>query len=271
MNFISCLILVSQYPSSKTLFYSRPGLKACDGCLHMFYCSKECQKNDWKIHKLECKIYKAHYERIQLPHPTNDNLLTHDYFWFLLRVYLTLERFPDRRTESFKVPGTDPVKYRSYDDLRTCVHEIRTDLARVLNFEMIWDNFYREAGLNFNRGKLFEHFCKIAINRFCVKNVDLRVIGLSIFVPESGFKHSCIPNAALVFNGMNLEVRALKNIPKDEKITINYVTTYISNGIISQEDRLKLLKKQYFFDCSCPICLNCKGEGKFFLKLIIDN
>ena len=30
-------------------------LKACTGCYSVGYCSKECQRNDWRMHKLSCK------------------------------------------------------------------------------------------------------------------------------------------------------------------------------------------------------------------------
>ena len=32
------------------------GLKRCMGCKKMLYCGKECQKKDWKEHKMECKL-----------------------------------------------------------------------------------------------------------------------------------------------------------------------------------------------------------------------
>jgi hypothetical protein len=35
------------------------GGKACSGCHEMPYCSAECQKSDWRIHKLVCKSLKA--------------------------------------------------------------------------------------------------------------------------------------------------------------------------------------------------------------------
>ena len=36
-------------------------LKKCGNCLSILYCSKECQRNDWKRHKLECKEKKEEY------------------------------------------------------------------------------------------------------------------------------------------------------------------------------------------------------------------
>ncbi len=32
----------------------REGLKTCNGCYVAFYCSKQCQKKDWKGHKGVC-------------------------------------------------------------------------------------------------------------------------------------------------------------------------------------------------------------------------
>ena len=33
--------------------------KACSACNHRIYCSRECQKKDWKQHKPECKVLVA--------------------------------------------------------------------------------------------------------------------------------------------------------------------------------------------------------------------
>ena len=31
-----------------------PGTLRCSKCKKVYYCSKECQKSDWKTHKLSC-------------------------------------------------------------------------------------------------------------------------------------------------------------------------------------------------------------------------
>lgn len=36
--------------------------KRCGGCRVLWYCSRKCQKNDWKKHKQECKEWSAKYE-----------------------------------------------------------------------------------------------------------------------------------------------------------------------------------------------------------------
>jgi len=32
----------------------KPTLQACSVCKNTKYCSKDCQKNDWKLHKSQC-------------------------------------------------------------------------------------------------------------------------------------------------------------------------------------------------------------------------
>lgn len=34
--------------------------KSCSGCEAVRYCSKECQKKDWAVHRNECKILHSH-------------------------------------------------------------------------------------------------------------------------------------------------------------------------------------------------------------------
>ncbi|KAH9410476.1 hypothetical protein TYRP_023622 [Tyrophagus putrescentiae] len=66
--------------SSKTV-----SLKKCSGCMNMHYCSKSCQKEDWKAgHKYECKYYKRHYSDLEDDDPR-----------LCLRLYLLLNNQKD--------------------------------------------------------------------------------------------------------------------------------------------------------------------------------
>ena len=44
---------------------SKGGAKRCSGCKLQFYCSKECQQNDWKNHKTVCKLHQTSLNQIQ--------------------------------------------------------------------------------------------------------------------------------------------------------------------------------------------------------------
>ena len=46
----------------------KPGKKLCQGCKNINYCSRECQKRDWKTHKLLCKTFPDFADR-----PTPDS------------------------------------------------------------------------------------------------------------------------------------------------------------------------------------------------------
>ena len=225
----------------------------CGGCRHMYYCDNVCQKKDWKIHKLECKIYNEHYQTI-----------SSDLERMILRLHLTLEHYPNRRTKSVKIPGTDPAQFRSYDDLPTRKEKIEKDRERFPMFENLLACF-RRAGLNYDREKLFEHFCKYMMNNFTIEDLEFKDICLAIFVLESGFEHSCVPNAFLIFNGINLEVRAMRKISPDDKITISLV-----DSIFSKEERQKELKEHYYFICSCRKCMDDDEESKFLIFNIIN-
>jgi hypothetical protein len=37
---------------------NKKGKNACSGCVKEFYCSAECQKADWKAHKIACNLIK---------------------------------------------------------------------------------------------------------------------------------------------------------------------------------------------------------------------
>ncbi|EGO03813.1 hypothetical protein SERLA73DRAFT_119451 [Serpula lacrymans var. lacrymans S7.3] len=56
---VSYLETVGRDPEAYRCFVCRgkgkPKLKMCTVCKKVRYCSSECQKKDWKVHKLRCK------------------------------------------------------------------------------------------------------------------------------------------------------------------------------------------------------------------------
>ncbi|KAL0477619.1 Usp19, partial [Acrasis kona] len=51
-------------------------LKFCAGCRSVCYCTTECQKSHWNIHKTTCKIVTAFKKAIALPEEQKFSLLT---------------------------------------------------------------------------------------------------------------------------------------------------------------------------------------------------
>ncbi|KZT03168.1 uncharacterized protein LAESUDRAFT_744706 [Laetiporus sulphureus 93-53] len=56
---VSYLETIGRDPAAHKCFVCRgkgkPKLLACTGCLKVRYCSRDCQKKHWKVHKLQCK------------------------------------------------------------------------------------------------------------------------------------------------------------------------------------------------------------------------
>ena len=212
----------------------------------MFYCNEDCKKIDWKIHKYECKIYKAHHE-----------IISPESFRLILRTYLTLSRLPYKRYEYYKIPGTNPPQYRSFDNLPMDLptKKLKEDEERIQEFEKMVEGF-RLVGL-VDRQKLFESWAKAVTSGFPIKNDHLKNIGVGIFALRLIFEHSCDPNTFLIFNGINREYRAIKNIASGEKITMCYVDLFKP-----RKDRQEEFTNIYGFTCSCRKCTDDE-YGKF--------
>lgn len=210
----------------------------------MFYCDQVCQKSDWSRHKYECKLYAGHYEEI------DENLER-----FLLRMLLFLTNKPQSMSKKYSLFYDNNIG-RSYDDLMTHKENITNDDNKCRKFAAICDK-YENVNITFDKSQLFEMFCKICINSYSMLNTDLNGIGSGVYVAESMFDHSCTPNAAPVFNGIDLEIRCIKPIEEGEPITVNYIDLKESKST-----RQKMLKEQYYFDCNCPRCEQDLPRGK---------
>ncbi|KAJ7615730.1 hypothetical protein DFH06DRAFT_111827 [Mycena polygramma] len=44
---------------------SKPATNRCSACKTVGYCSQECQRRDWKAHKIQCKIASQNGPRAQ--------------------------------------------------------------------------------------------------------------------------------------------------------------------------------------------------------------
>lgn len=61
--------------------------------------------------------------------------------------------------------------------------------------------------------------------------------------------HACSPNAAIIFDGRKIILRALDPIKENDQIFISYI-----DGTQRRETRQAELKEAYFFTCNCDKC-----------------
>lgn len=82
-----------------------------------------------------------------------------------------------------------------------------------------------------------------------------------LFLNISRFNHSCVPYAEFVWNEEKRmqEIRAIRDIPEGEEITICYFTLLVAAR--SQKERREFLLSHYGFPCDCVAC-NLVGEEK---------
>lgn len=209
----------------------------------MHYCGRACQRTDWEKHKYECKIYAQHYASLD------------DSVRFTLRLWFFLTKHPESASKKYSLQY-DPSIGRSYEDLMTHSEDIANDVVKMQAFASICTKFTK-LGISFDKSKLFEVFCKILFNSWLITDQYFIKNGRGLYVAESMFEHSCTPNAAMVFNGVQVEIRCMKPIEENETITINWVDLRESKG-----ERQKTLKESYYFDCKCRRCEEDLPRGK---------
>uniref|UniRef100_A0A8C9S474 Protein-lysine N-trimethyltransferase SMYD5 n=1 Tax=Scleropages formosus TaxID=113540 RepID=A0A8C9S474_SCLFO len=84
--------------------------------------------------------------------------------------------------------------------------------------------------------------------------------GSGLFLLQSSCNHSCVPNAEASFpeNNFLLHLTALSDISPGEEICISYLDCCQRDR--SRHSRLKILRENYLFVCSCPKCISQADE-----------
>jgi len=229
-------------------------LKKCTKCKHMFYCGRRCQKNDWRVHKLECKYYKKFGQQF-----FNDR-----FDRLLIRLWLISKFNQTVFTKNYRLPNGSEL---TFNKIQSYCKDIGLDDKRV--FESICIRF-KSFGIEFDPQMLYHLFCKVlrygidcetpAINKrtdqLAVNNIELKIEPdlpdikfWAVYVPITVFGHSCVPNACKVFKGNKIQLRAIKPIFVNEEITISYV--FLEKSKI---ERQKELRNRFFTECHCLKC-----------------
>ncbi|EWC45965.1 hypothetical protein DRE_04758 [Drechslerella stenobrocha 248] len=209
-------------------------LSYCLGCKVVKYCGKACQTNDWKRkgHSYECPIYRAQYPKI-LP---------------------TTARMTLRMAKLFLAETISANKIGGIGALKTHI----TEFEKAGGERWEFGNLLAKATAEFSKSSKKENFepefmrdlyCKLLVNSITATTQSFDPIGIAVDYHAAMFNHSCSPNAVMVFDGRQLFLRSLKEIPKDTEITISYIDIFMT-----RKERKEELSTRYFFDCMCPYC-----------------
>lgn len=231
-------------------------LLKCQRCLHFAYCSSICQKFDWdNFHRHgECTIHAKFGE--------SDVFRKIKFARVYLRCLILIQKRPLELTKLHELLGGEK---KSFMDLMDHEGEFRADHPRMHLMRQVMSFFYA-LGLKFSRKRMQQILYRFHINSFDIYNFEmLETIGIGLSVETSIFDHSCDPNAALIFNGLAMQVRAIKEIAADEPVRFSYYDI-----LFSLNTRRTFLKSQYYFDCSCPRCSNApQGYENIYSLLMV--
>ena len=173
-------------------------LKKCTKCRQMFYCDQNCQQNDWKYHKNECKLFTNK--------PNNSFDIKER---LLLRLWLSIKKDPKFVTKRHKSLDGRDVSIDEFDFKFRNEKKIEENMNC---FEKIVEQF-KGFGLEFNRKELFYWYQLVCDEKYIfplttsviasdialkcedipgVKNPLLLAFGM--FANKSYLSHSCLPN-----------------------------------------------------------------------------
>ncbi|XP_054159942.1 N-lysine methyltransferase SMYD2-B-like [Oppia nitens] len=243
-------------------------LLTCDRCGKMFYCSEDCRINDWTNgHNGECRVMANKSFDIKMDSFTR----------LLIRLYHCVEsntQFVNNYVETY---NGSKIRLK---DIEVDFQRFSKDAKRVTEFMAITGRLkYLKESYDINdlhrwyaclRMKLLYPIQYLSENVFELNRcLNRPPIALTVTLGISDFKHSCVANAAIVTNNLNIEVRAMNKIMIGEEITINRIEIDKRRSYRKQE-----LGERFWTECHCYRCLYHLDKDldyKKYNELLIDH
>merc|ERR1739842_103435 len=118
-------------------------------------------------------------------------------------------------------------KSSRYKDLMNHYSDIKERPALMKDVEDIMKTLERYVGEE-NMPSLHEFlgmFGRMMVNRFCLMDSTMTILGSALYLSASIFDHSCQPNAYVSFHGKNVVIRSLidMDVMDLSKVRIGYI------------------------------------------------
>lgn len=145
----------------------------------------------------------------------------------------------------------------------------RTDAEKM----EIFYRFYGEAGKN---RKLLEQFEHVIVAVVKMNWFDLflkaRTERRGVYLQGSFFNHSCLPNAMYDIDDKGtLTIHSIREIKRDEEVTINYVLIPAFLAMNNATERRKMLLEEFKFSCECASCNHPENTELYPRNLVTRN
>ena len=200
----------------------------CEDCGQVYYCSDECRTHDTN-HQHECLPLKKFYQH-------------HDGPVESITYYRT-----DINVLSLLLSGAEnliTILVTNYD---------KTDSAKRIEAWKIAFRLEEFFEYRISLSNILATVCSTDCNCF---SSDVEPDGITLLSAKFAMlEHNCIPNAARHVDGRKVTVYALKDIPEDNPVAINYISALYHRNVRRQN-----LAEYYYFQCGCSLCRSGKDE-----------
>ncbi|CAL8127078.1 unnamed protein product [Orchesella dallaii] len=253
-----------------------PGSLTCVGCCGISQTSLPCGKCGWPVCKQECADIPDHAEfeckifakcQIKTPLPSPYCFIAEAEYIKVLRCLLLRE-----------LGKEDPAKLEKWNMLQELeAHiELRKMVPKLMFMSKLIRNFVQDFCklTEFDENTIDHVLGAIDVNAF--KNVtnpmlpagtygatNIHKNATVIYGKGSIVAHGCLRNTqSLTFPNGKLEMRAGTFIPEQEPITHAYVDL-----MLGTPERRKVIKEQFYFECTCSRCSDPTEGGTYISAL----
>uniref|UniRef100_A0A8C9W9B6 [histone H3]-lysine(4) N-trimethyltransferase n=1 Tax=Scleropages formosus TaxID=113540 RepID=A0A8C9W9B6_SCLFO len=224
-------------------FSRKETLLRCSGCKTARYCNPACQRQAWPEHKRECKCLRSLLPRI----PGT----LHDSVRLVARViFRLLDPKPSPAEQLYSLVELESHVSEMGAEKMEGLEQLCTMLLLYLK-EEVSDLSQLPPGLG-----PIDLFAKVTCNCFTISDGELKEAGVGLYPSMSLLNHDCKPNCVVMFEGVQLHLRAIQEIKALEELTISYIDV-----VMPSEDRKRQLQKQYHFLCKCVRCTTADKDA----------
>ncbi|CAI2338190.1 unnamed protein product [Caenorhabditis sp. 36 PRJEB53466] len=204
--------------------------KKCSACMKLAYCSQDCQKSDWRLHRAECKSIQ------------DTNEVANDSIRLVQRIAVMLSRSEDGKVEADYIPGGT----RSFLTLEDHGNALDSEADEFAT------DFVKFAVYPPNIDLVKTIFKKVSINSFVIGNSTGNAIGIGLCIKLSAANHSCKPTTRVCYK--NRTAMLVPVCDQEVPTTLQGACHSYIDELMPKAMRKEALKKKYKFDCACDGC-----------------